>query len=58
MVTKYIPLTSGIPSHDTLGRFFGALDHQVFSHCFMFWIQEISELSNGEVIRFVIKKFV
>lgn len=47
---KYVPLSDGIPSHDTLGRFFGALDHQAFSECFMGWASEISSLTQGEVV--------
>lgn len=47
---QYVPLSSGIPSHDTLGRFFGMLDHQAFSRCFMDWASELSTLSNGEVV--------
>ncbi len=47
---KYIVLPSGIPSHDTLGRFFSALDHQAFSHCFINWVKDLSVLTKGEVI--------
>lgn len=47
---QYIPLSSGIPSHDTLGRFFGMLNHQAFSKCFINWASELSTLSKGEVV--------
>ena len=46
----YIALPFGIPSHDTLGRFFSALDHQAFSECFINWVQDLSVLTQGEVI--------
>ena len=47
---QYVPLASGIPSHDTLGRFFGMLDHQAFSKCFIDWTSEFSALGKGEVV--------
>lgn len=47
---QYVPLSSGIPSHDTLGRLFGMLDHQAFSRCFMDWANELSTLTDGEVV--------
>ncbi|MBA3985510.1 MAG: ISAs1 family transposase [Flavobacteriales bacterium] len=47
---KYVPLSTGIPSHDTLGRFFGFLDHQAFSKCFIDWASELSSLTKGEVV--------
>lgn len=47
---KYVPLSTGIPSHDTLGRFFGSLDHQAFSKCFIDWVIELSSLTKGEVV--------
>lgn len=47
---RYVPLSCGIPSHDTLGRFFGMLDHQAFSKCFMDWASGLSTLTKGEVV--------
>jgi predicted transposase YbfD/YdcC len=47
---QYVPLSSGIPSHDTLGRFFGMLDHQAFSKCFIDWASELSTLTKGDVV--------
>jgi predicted transposase YbfD/YdcC len=47
---KYVPLSTGIPSHDTLGRFFGSLDHPAFSKCFIDWASELSSLTKGEVV--------
>ncbi len=47
---KFVPLKSGIPSHDTLGRVFAILDHEQFSQYFIEWVNTISSLTNGEVI--------
>lgn len=41
---------NGIPSHDTLGRFFARLDPEEFSRCFIDWAQQICHLTQGEVI--------
>jgi len=34
----FLELPNGIPSHDTLGRFFAALDPEAFSRCFASWM--------------------
>jgi predicted transposase YbfD/YdcC len=47
---KFLDLPHGIPSHDTFGRVFAALDAEAFSKCFVSWIQAIAELSCGEVV--------
>ena len=36
---KYLPLTSGIPSHDTFGRLFGLIDPEQFEAAFRRWMQ-------------------
>jgi predicted transposase YbfD/YdcC len=46
----HLELAHGIPSHDTFGRLFSILDAKQFELCFLQWIQEISEVSRGEVI--------
>ncbi len=46
----FLELPNGIPSHDTFGRFFGALDPEAFSRCFSRWVAAIAELSEGEVV--------
>ena len=46
----FLRLPHGIPSHDTFGRFFAALDPEEFSRCFIRWVKAISELTEGEVV--------
>lgn len=46
----FLELPNGIPSHDTFGRFYGALDPEAFSRCFTSWIQSVAELTEGEVV--------
>lgn len=47
---QYLRLPNGIPSHDTFGLVFGALDPDEFRHCFISWTQSICSLLPGEVI--------
>lgn len=47
---KYFPYKSGTPSHDVLGRVFSLLDSEQFSECFINWVNEISTLSDGQVV--------
>lgn len=47
---EFLELPNGIPSHDTFGRFYAALDPEEFSRCFARWVQAISEVTEGEVI--------
>lgn len=45
-----LPLTGGIPSHDTLGRVFARLDRQAFADCFREWTRTLYQKTEGEVI--------
>lgn len=47
---KFLPLTKGIPSHDTFGRVFAALDPEAFGRCFLSWVQSLAALSQGQVV--------
>lgn len=47
---KYFPFEHGIPSPDTLERVFSFLEPLHFEECFRHWVNEISELTKGEVI--------
>ncbi len=47
---QYLCLPNGIPSHDTFGRVFGALDPDEFRCSFISWVQSISQLLFGEVV--------
>lgn len=47
-----LALPNGIPSHDTFGRVFAALDPQQFEGCFLSWVQSVVQRTRGEVIAF------
>lgn len=47
---RFLQLPGGIPSHDTFGRVFAALDPDEFAACFRDWMQSVFEISEGEVI--------
>lgn len=46
----FLELPNGIPSHDTFGRFFAALDPEAFSRCFTTWMQAVAETTEGDVV--------
>ncbi|NER26055.1 MAG: ISAs1 family transposase, partial [Symploca sp. SIO1C2] len=47
---KFLALPNGIPSHDTLGRLFAALDPNGFRDCFVSWVQGLRGVMQGEVV--------
>lgn len=47
---RYGSFANGIPSSDTIGRVFAALDPKSFNKCFIKWIESIREKSTGEVV--------
>lgn len=47
---QYLQLPNGIPSHDTLNRFFSALDPDEFEQAFPSWIKDVSELTDGDAV--------
>lgn len=49
-LSEFLELPAGIPSHDTFGRFFAALDAEAFQTCFMRWVEGVFRVSKGQVI--------
>jgi predicted transposase YbfD/YdcC len=45
-----LDLESGIPSHDTFGRVFAALDPKELQEAFRAWVASLVEVSKGEVV--------
>jgi len=48
--TQQLGLINGIPSHDTLGAVFAAIDTERFGDCFSRWVADLASLTTGEVI--------
>ena len=46
----FLALPHGIPSHDTFGRVFAALDPAAFERCFLGWVQALAAAADGEVV--------
>ncbi len=46
----FLELPNGIPSHDTFGKVFAALDPEGFARCFSSWIASIAEVTEGQVV--------
>jgi len=46
----FLALPNGLPSHDTFGRVFAALDGDHFAACFRGWVTAIVERTAGQVI--------
>ncbi len=47
---KFLRLPNGIPSHDTFGKVFAALDPLQFQQSFVSWVTTVSQLTEGEVV--------
>ena len=46
----FLDLPNGIPSHDTIGRVFGAMDSAAFQECFLSWMHAVVGASDGKLI--------
>jgi len=46
----FLDLPHGIPSHDTFGKVFARMDPDEFQACFLAWIEEVAEMTTGQVI--------
>ena len=49
-LTTWLELPAGIPSHDTFGRVFAALDPVAFEGCFARWVGAVAAASGGQVV--------
>jgi predicted transposase YbfD/YdcC len=47
---RHIPLEQGIPSHDTFGRVFAALNPKQFEACFIRWMTGMCPALTGQVV--------
>lgn len=47
---QFVALPNGIPSHDTLGRVFAALDATQFEACFVRWMSALCPSLEGEIV--------
>lgn len=48
--TEQLGLENGIPSHDTFGDVFAAIDTEAFGRCFSRWVTDLANLTSDEVI--------
>jgi predicted transposase YbfD/YdcC len=46
----FLKLPHGIPSHDTFGRIFAALDPEAFAKFFAAWVRDVADLTEGRVV--------
>jgi predicted transposase YbfD/YdcC len=49
-LNKFLKLESGIPSHDTFGDIFSALNPEVITESFIEWVETIRQKISGEVV--------
>lgn len=48
--TQLLGLEHGIPSHDTFGAVYAAIDSDRFGVCFSRWVADLASITEGEVI--------
>ena len=49
-LARMLGLPNGIPSHDTFGRVFALLDAGQVEVCFLNWVQELHQLTQGQLL--------
>jgi len=49
-LAAFLELPNGIPSHDTVGRVFAALDPAAFQRCFIAWMGAVVSASRGKLV--------
>jgi predicted transposase YbfD/YdcC len=47
---QFLKLPHGIPSHDTFNRVFSILNPKEVQQCFLAWVQNIAEVTNGRIV--------
>ncbi len=47
---QFLDISNGIPSHDTFGRVFAALDPEQFQQCFLAWVQAAATLADTQIV--------
>jgi predicted transposase YbfD/YdcC len=47
---QFLDLPNGVPSHDTFGRVFAALDPAAFEACFLAWVRAAVRTTGGQVV--------
>ena len=47
---RYVPLANGVPVDDTIARIISALSVSGFQDCFTSWMEDVVDLSGGEII--------
>ena len=49
-LSGFLELPNGIPSHDTFNRFFAALNPAGLQQCFLSWIQQVAQITEGRIV--------
>jgi predicted transposase YbfD/YdcC len=49
-LSRFLELPHGIPSHDTISRVFSRLPASMFESCFVAWMEDIVQLTDGEIV--------
>jgi predicted transposase YbfD/YdcC len=49
-LSRFLDLSAGIPSHDRFNAVFAALKPAEFEKCFLNWIADLHEISDGQIV--------